>query len=91
MTPGTLVDGGVELHVDLLDLLVAGRPALLAALFFSLIHICALASSKTGRRRPFLKLSPHCARVNGLHVLVMLGIIDSFYHCRCTDDFLDRV
>jgi len=34
MTPGTLVDGGVELHVDLLDLLVAGRPALLAALFF---------------------------------------------------------
>ena len=82
MTPGTLVDGGVELHVDLL---VAGRPALLAALFFfSLIHICALASSKTGRRRPFLKLSPHCARVNGLHVLVMLGIIDSFYHCRCT-------
>ena len=37
MTPGTLVDGGVELHVDLL---VAGRPALLAALFFSHPYMC---------------------------------------------------
>ena len=36
MTPGTLVDGGVELHVDLL---VAGRPALLAAFFFLLSSI----------------------------------------------------